>query len=103
MGPYDLVVLLPTSVGALREWLDSNSYQIPEAADATLSPYVEMGSAFVALKLLPSAGSGDVQPLKLSFGGDIPAVPIVPTSVAANMGIIVHCSVTPGRPPTIDM
>ena len=92
VGPYDLVVLLPTSVGALREWLDSNSYQIPEAADATLSPYVEMGSAFVALKLLPSAGSGDVQPLKLSFGGDIPAVPIVPTSVAANpdMGIIVQ-------------
>ena len=76
----------------MREWLDSNSYQSPEAADATLSPYVEMGSAFVALKLLPSAGSGDVQPLKLSFGGDIPAVPIVPTSVAANpdMGIIVQ-------------
>ena len=92
VGPYDLSVLLPTSVGALRDWLDSNGYQIPDAADATLSPYVEMGSAFIALKLLPAADSGDVQPLSLRFAGDIPAVPIVPTSVAANpdMGIIVH-------------
>ncbi|MBV70446.1 MAG: hypothetical protein CMH52_03770 [Myxococcales bacterium] len=92
VGPYDLSVLLPTSVDALRDWLDANEYQIPDAADATLAPYVEMGSAFIALKLLPAADSGDVQPLSLRFAGDIPAVPIVPTSVAANpdMGIIVH-------------
>jgi len=92
VGPYDLVVLLPQTVEDLRTWLNENEYAIPEAADATLTPYVDMGSAFIALKLLPSAGSGDVQPLRLRFSGDIPSIPIVPTSVAADpdMGIIVH-------------
>ena len=44
------------------------------------------------MKLLPNAGSGDVQPLRLRFSGGIPSIPIVPTSVAADpdMGIIVH-------------
>ncbi len=92
VGPYDLAVLLPETVEDLREWLNENEFEIPEAADATLGPYVEMGAAFLALKLLPSSDSGDVQPLRLSFSGDTPAIPIIPTSVAADpdMGILVH-------------
>ena len=37
-------------------------------------------------------GSSDIVPLKLSFAGNQPTIPIVPTSVAADpdMGIIVH-------------
>ena len=54
------MVLLPQTVEDLRAWLNENEYAIPDAADATLSPYVEMGSAFIALKLLPNARSGDV-------------------------------------------
>ena len=92
VGPYDLVVLLPETVQDLRAWLDENEFQIPEAADATLAPYVSMDAAFLALKLLPASDSGDVQPIRLSFSGDTPAIPIVPTSVAADpdMGILVH-------------
>jgi MYXO-CTERM domain-containing protein len=92
VGPYDLVVLLPDTVGALREWLTENEYQIPETADATLEPYVEMEAAFLALKLLAGSEAGDVQPIRMSFGGSTPAIPIVPTSVAADpdMGILVH-------------
>ena len=92
VGPYDLVVLLPDSVEALREWLTENEYQIPDTADATLQPYVEMEAAFLALKLLAGSDAGDVQPIRMSFGGSTPAIPIVPTSVAADpdMGILVH-------------
>jgi hypothetical protein len=76
----------------LRAWLDENGYQIPESVDETLEPYIEMGNVFVALKLLPGTDAGDVQPLHLRFTSDTPAIPIVPTRVAANpdMGVIVH-------------
>ena len=76
----------------LREWLNENEYQIPDSADATLEPYVQMNAAFLALKLLAGSEAGDVQPIRMSFSGVIPSIPIVPTSVAADpdMGILVH-------------
>ncbi|MEZ4436479.1 MAG: DUF2330 domain-containing protein [bacterium] len=92
VGPFDIATLLPETVDDLRAWLDDNGYQIPPETDATLQPYVARGLAFVAVKLLPDRESGDISPLRLSFSAQRPAIPIVPTSVAANpdMGIIVH-------------
>lgn len=92
VGPYDRTILEADNVEVLREWLDANEYQIPEATDAKLEPYIEAGAVFVALKLLPGTDSGDVSPLHLTFTSPNPAVPIVPTAVAADpdMGIIVH-------------
>lgn len=92
IGPYDRVVIAAESTQALRDWLDQNAFAIPEGVDATLQPYIEMGSVFVAIKLLPGSDDGDIAPLHLSFTSDKAAVPIVPTQVAANpdMGVIVH-------------
>lgn len=92
VGPYDRVILEAPDVVTLREWLDENEFQIPEATDSVLQPYIDAGAVFVALKLLPGSDSGDVSPLVLSFTSTSPAVPIVPTAVAADpdMGIIVH-------------
>ncbi|MCB9553742.1 MAG: DUF2330 domain-containing protein [Myxococcales bacterium] len=92
VGPFDIATLLPETVDDLRTWLDGNGYQIPTETDATLQPYVAAGLAFVAVKLLPDRESGDISPLHLAFTADRPAIPIVPTSVAADpdMGIIVH-------------
>ncbi len=92
VGPYDQAVLEARSIADLRAWLDENEFQVPEGIDAKLQPYLEAGAVFVALKLLPGADEGDIQPVRLRFPGNRPAIPIVPTSVAANpdMGIIVH-------------
>ncbi len=92
VGAFDTAILQAESVQDLRRWLDDNGYQIPEATDERLEPYVEMGAAFVAIKLLPDRDAGDVSPLRLSFPGDRPTIPILPTAVAADpdMGIIVH-------------
>lgn len=92
VGPYDRVILRAESVDDLRRWLDENAYQIPEGGDAHLQPYVDLGMAFVALKLLPGADSSDVVPLRLSFTAPVAAIPIRPTSVAANpdMGLLIH-------------
>ena len=92
IGPYDRVIIAAQSTQALRDWLDQNEFSIPDSVDATLEPYIEMGSVFVAIKLLPGSDDGDVAPLHLTFTSDKAAVPIVPTQVAANpdMGVIVH-------------
>jgi len=92
VGPYDRTILQGESVQALLGWLADNEYQVPEGADATLAPYVELGAAFVAIKLLPGAGSNEVVPLALTFTASGPAIPLRPTANAAtpDMGIIVH-------------
>ena len=92
IGPYDRVILDADNVTVLRDWLDSEGFAIPADVDATLTPYIEMGSVFVAVKLLPGTDSGDIAPLRLRFTSDTPAIPLLPTRVAANpdMGVIVH-------------
>lgn len=92
VGPYDTAVLQADDVMVLRTWLDTNGFQIPEAMDGKLQPYIDRGSVFVAVKLLPGTDAGDITPLRLSFPSSRPTVPIVPTSVAAeaDMGVIVH-------------
>ncbi len=92
VGPFDRVILSAESVEDLRIWLDENGYQIPAESDERLRPYVEGGSVFVAIKLVADAGTNDIVPLRLSFPGELPSIPIVPTSVAAtpDMGITVY-------------
>ena len=92
VGPYDRAILVPETVEDLRAWLDDNDYQIPEATDEKLRPYVELGTAFIAIRLLPDADSSDIVPLHLSFTSSNPAIPIIPTAVAADpdMGLIVQ-------------
>ncbi|MCA9543814.1 MAG: DUF2330 domain-containing protein, partial [Myxococcales bacterium] len=67
VGPYDRTILQAASVEDLTTWLRDNGYQFPEGSEDRLRPYVELGSAFVALKLLPGAQSDDVLPLHLTF------------------------------------
>lgn len=92
IGPFDRALLLADDTAVLRAWLDENEFAIPEATDALLQPYIDEGAAFLVLKLLPGADSGDIQPLRLKFRGTAPTIPIRPTQVAAtpDMGIIVH-------------
>jgi MYXO-CTERM domain-containing protein len=91
VGPYDRAILDARSVDDLRAWLDENGYQVPDQVDATLRPYVDSGAAvFVAIKLLPGQETGDLVPLHLSFPGNAPTIPIVPTAVATqpDLGIV---------------
>ena len=92
VGPYDRAIIQAQSVDDLRAWLDEQQFAIPESIDEKLSPYIQLGSAFVVIKLLAGNDASDLVPLRLTFSGDRPAIPILPTGVAAepDMGIIVH-------------
>lgn len=92
VGPYDQVTLRAADADELLEWLNQNDYNAPPNAGGLLQPYLDNGSAFIALKLLPAAGVDDIAPLWLEFTANQPTVPIIPTQVAADpdMGLIVH-------------
>ncbi|MAD60127.1 MAG: hypothetical protein CMH49_01255 [Myxococcales bacterium] len=92
VGPYDRAILQADNVEVLRDWLNENEYQIPDSIDEKLTPYIEGGAVFVVIKLLADSDVGDLVPLKLSFPGSSPSIPILPTSVSAepDMGMIVH-------------
>lgn len=92
VGPYDRAILQADNVEVLREWLNENEFQIPDVIDQKLQPYIDAGAVFVVIKLLADSDVGDLVPLKLTFPGSDPVIPILPTAVSAepDMGMIVH-------------
>jgi hypothetical protein len=90
VGPYDKVTLAANDVDVLLEWLETNGFDQPDGTREVLEPYLE-DYEFLAIKLRTD-DSASVVPVMLTFPGDTPAIPMRPTSVAANpdMGVIVH-------------
>ncbi len=83
VGPYDTVVLQATSEDLLIEWLQDNSYDIPETMSPALAPYVASNQYFIALKLVKDRDNGDISPIGFRYAGTEPMIPIQLTSVAA--------------------
>ncbi|MBX2803404.1 MAG: DUF2330 domain-containing protein [Myxococcales bacterium] len=83
VGPYDTVVLKADSEDALLAYLQENNYDLPDALQAVLAPYVSGDAHFVALKLSKDQDVGDITPLGMRYAGDRAMIPIQLTSVAA--------------------
>jgi hypothetical protein len=89
VGPYDYAVLHAEKKDDMLAWLGANHYFIPAGTDAVVGPYIHPGAYFLALKLKSGADVGDLQPVVVKYASDLPMIPIVLTSVAAqaDMGI----------------
>lgn len=89
IGPYDYAVLKADNKDAMLGWLAANRYFVPGGTDTVVGPYIRPGSYFLALKLQSGKSAGDIQPIVLDYPSDLPMIPIILTSVAAqpNMGI----------------
>src|SRR5262249_28423331 len=89
IGPYDYAVLHADSKDAMLGWLADNRYFVPVGTDDAVGPYIRPGAFFLALKLRSGQSTGDLQPVVVRYPADLPMIPIVLTSVAAqpNMGI----------------
>jgi hypothetical protein len=89
VGPYDYAVLKADSKDAMLKWLADNRYFVPTGTDDAVGPYIHTGAYFLALKLKKGNDVGDLQPVVVHYASDLPMIPLVLTSVAANphMGI----------------
>src|SRR5947209_4660232 len=89
VGPYDYAVLKADTKDAMLQWLADNHYFVPTGTDDALGPYIRPGSFFLALKLKKGNDVGDLQPVVVKYASDLPMIPLVLTSVAANphMGV----------------
>jgi hypothetical protein len=89
IGPYDWVVLRADDREEMLGWLAENRYFVPAGTDEAVKPYIRGGAYFLALKLRSGRSVGDLQPVVVKYDSDLPMIPIVLTSVAAqpDMGI----------------
>jgi hypothetical protein len=89
IGPFDYAVLRADSKDDMLAWLETNRYFVPAGTDQTVGAYIRPGAFFLALKLRSGRSAGDLQPVVLRYPSDLPMIPIVLTSVAAqpNMGV----------------
>lgn len=72
LGPLETTVLTADDPGALDAWLAEHDYVMSEAFESVVTPYVEEGWAFVAVRLTTEgqALDGDLPPLKVTFPSD---------------------------------
>jgi hypothetical protein len=83
VGPYDPTVVSSEDPAALIEWLQTEGYFISEAMEPYVAQYVASGSRFLAMKLAPDVGVSDIAPIRMTYEGTEPQIPLVLTAVAA--------------------
>jgi hypothetical protein len=91
IGPYDYAVLRADAKQPMLDWLNENRYFVPAGTDDAVTAYIRPGAYFLALKLRGGNDVGDLQPVVVRYQSDLPMIPIVLTSVAADpdMGVMV--------------
>ncbi|MFI5521348.1 DUF2330 domain-containing protein [Streptomyces platensis] len=74
LGPFDVARLTATDPAALRNWLKTNGFRLPDALTTELRPYVAQRWEYVAIRLAPATAhrplTGTLEPLRLSFASD---------------------------------
>ena len=88
-GPYDVVQIHGTDEGAIVGWLRKHSYIIPKDIEPILTRYVDEGFDFVAVRLSPGKGVQAMKPIRVTFDGRYPTLPLrmVAAGVGASVGV----------------
>lgn len=85
VGPFDTVTITSRDPRALVEWLRENGYRILPEMEPFIALYTAEGMKFVAMKLLPGEDVAAIQPIKMTYRSQGPAVPLRLTAVAAQL------------------
>nr|NIS31249.1 DUF2330 domain-containing protein [Actinomycetota bacterium] len=84
VGDYTTAIIGGESGDAVREWLLSNGYDIPERASEIIDHYVYTGHRFAAFRYDPlDASDGTLPPITITYAGTKPCVPIKITAIAS--------------------
>ncbi|MEV6680073.1 DUF2330 domain-containing protein [Streptomyces erythrochromogenes] len=75
LGDFDVARLTATDPDALKNWLESNGFRLPDRLATEVKPYVDQHWEYVAIRLAPRGGQGkvlrgDLDPLKIRFDSD---------------------------------
>lgn len=90
VGPYQTVVLRGDDPMALREWLRSNGYSVPEPVGPIIDYYVGLRMDFIALRLRPGEGIERMSPVRVTTPGANPTLPLrmISAGVADKVGLL---------------
>ncbi|WP_405442773.1 DUF2330 domain-containing protein [Streptomyces avidinii] len=74
LGDFDVARLTATDPDALRNWLESNGFKLPDRLATEVKPYVDQKWEYVAVRLAPRDRDkplrGDLDPLRIRFESD---------------------------------
>jgi hypothetical protein len=89
VGPFDYAKIQADQKEKMFQWLSDNRFFVPANTENVVDQYINADAWFLALKLRKGEDVGDLQPVVVEYESDLPMIPIVLTSVAANpdMGI----------------
>ncbi len=90
VGPFETVQLKATNKDALRAWLVSNGFAMPDDVKLVVDKYVEESYDFLALKLIPGKSVQDMRPVRVTTKGAGTTLPL--RMVAAGTGPVVGVS-----------
>ncbi len=92
VGPYETVTLRATDPDALRNWLKSHSFAIPDGIAPTIDAYVREQFDFLALRLRPDCGERAMQPVRIVTPGADPTLPLrmVAAGIGAQVGLTLY-------------
>ncbi len=89
VGPYDVVQIHGTDEVSIVKWLRDHSYVIPKEIEPILQKYVTEGFDFTAVRLRPGKGVQAMRPIRVTFPGRYPSLPLrmVAAGVGASVGV----------------
>ncbi|WP_327260756.1 DUF2330 domain-containing protein [Streptomyces sp. NBC_01232] len=74
LGDFDVARLTATDPDALKNWLESNGFTLPDRLATEVKPYVDQSWEYVAVRLAPRQQGkplrGDLDPLRIRFESD---------------------------------
>jgi hypothetical protein len=89
VGPYETVQITGDGGESILTWLRKNGYEIPAAVEPMVQKYVDEKFGFLAVKLSPNAGVQAMKPIRVSWKGKTPMLPLrmVAAGVGASVGL----------------
>lgn len=83
VGDYETVTFSADDAALAVDWLQENGFIVNETMTPYMQPYIDGGMVFVAARLVAGAGVDSIKPLKITYDGTQPMIPLQLTAVAA--------------------
>lgn len=98
VGSYETVTFAADDPEAAVTWLQDNGFIVNDTMTPYMQPYIDAGMVFVAAKLEAGAGIDAIAPLKMTYQGNVPMIPLQLTAVAAEPHLTVSAYIFADAP-----